>query len=179
MNTATIQIENKKALVPQLRFQGFDDKWELKKLGEVTEKVNSGKTPLGGESVYATEGILFIRSQNVLDSKLSFENSTFISEKINNTMKNSVVNANDILLNITGASLGRSCVVPYNFTVGNVNQHVCIIRLNKENDPYFIQPIFSSNKWQNIFTSLQTGSGREGLNFQSIRSITLAFPPLS
>jgi type I restriction enzyme, S subunit len=163
---------------PTLRFPEFNGEWELKKLGEITEKVNSGKTPLGGESVYVKKGILFIRSQNVLDSKLSFENSTFITEKINNTMKNSVVKANDILLNITGASLGRSCVVPNNFTVGNVNQHVCIIRLNKENEPYFIQPIFSSEKGQNIFTSLQTGSGREGLNFQSIRSMTLAFPAL-
>ena len=142
---------------PTLRFPEFKGSLELKKLGEITEKVNSGKTPLGGEFVYVEKGILFIRSQNVLDSKLSFENSTFITEKINNTMKNSVVKANDFLLNITGASLGRSCVVPNNFTVGNVNQHVCIIRLNKENEPCFIQPIFSSEKGQNIFShSLKT-----------------------
>ena len=164
--------------VPQLRFPGFDGEWEEKKLGEISKKVNSGKTPLGGESVYVNEGILFIRSQNVLESKLSFENSTFITEKINNTMKNSIVEANDILLNITGASLGRSCVVPKDFIIGNVNQHVCIIRLDKENSPYFIQPIFSSKKGQNTFNSLQTGSGREGLNFQSIKGITLAFPSL-
>ena len=163
---------------PTLRFPEFKGSLELKKLGEITEKVNSGKTPLGGEFVYVEKGILFIRSQNVLDSKLSFENSTFITEKINNTMKNSVVKANDFLLNITGASLGRSCVVPNNFTVGKVNQHVCIIRLNKENEPCFIQPIFSSEKGQNIFTSLQTGSGREGLNFQSIRGMTLSLPTL-
>ena len=162
--------------IPSLRFPEFDGEWKLQKIGEITEKVNSGKTPLGGESVYVEKGVLFIRSQNVLDSKLSFENSTFITETINSTMKNSVVKSNDILLNITGASLGRSCVVPNNFTIGNVNQHVCIIRLNKENNPYFVQPIFSSEKGQNIFTSLQTGSGREGLNFQSIRGITLAFP---
>ena len=49
--------------VPQLRFPGFDGEWEEKKLGEISKKVNSGKTPLGGESVYVTEGILFIRSQ--------------------------------------------------------------------------------------------------------------------
>jgi type I restriction enzyme S subunit len=169
-----IKINN----IPKLRFPEFNGEWNLQKIGEITEKVNSGKTPLGGESVYVEKGVLFIRSQNVLDSKLSFENSTFITETINNTMKNSVVKSNDILLNITGASLGRSCVVPNNFTIGNVNQHVCIIRLNKENDPYFVQPIFSSEKGQNIFTSLQTGSGREGLNFQSIRGMTLAFPTL-
>lgn len=165
--------------IPSLRFPEFDGEWNLQKIGEITDKVNSGKTPLGGESVYVEKGVLFIRSQNVLDSKLSFENSTFITEAINNTMKNSVVKSNDILLNITGASLGRSCVVPNDFTIGNVNQHVCIIRLNKENNPYFLQPIFSSEKGQNIFTSLQTGSGREGLNFQSIRGMALSFPSLT
>src|SRR5690606_17289314 len=101
--------------------------------------VNSGKTPLGGESVYTSYGILFIRSQNILDNKLSLKNSTYIPEEVNDGMKNSIVNPLDILLNITGASLGRSCVVPKNFTTGNVNQHVCIIRLNKNNDPYFLQ----------------------------------------
>mgnify|MGYP001488361105 CR=1 FL=1 len=164
--------------IPQLRFPEFQGDWEKKKLGEVAEKINSGKTPLGGESVYTESGILFIRSQNVTDDKLSFENSTYISEEINSTMKNSVVKANDILLNITGASLGRSCVVPNNFTIGNVNQHVCIIRLNKENNPRFVQPILSSTKGQNIFVSLQTGSGREGLNFESIKGIEISFPTL-
>ena len=162
--------------IPQLRFPEFQGEWEKKKLGEVAEKVNSGKTPLGGESVYTEDGILFIRSQNVNGDKLSLENSTYISEEINNTMKNSIVRANDILLNITGASLGRSCVVPNDFKIGNVNQHVCIIRLNKETCPRFVQPILSSNKGQNIFISLQTGSGREGLNFESIKGIELYFP---
>ncbi|MFZ4796854.1 MAG: restriction endonuclease subunit S [Bacteroidia bacterium] len=164
--------------IPPLRFPEFKGDWVRKKLGEVAEKINSGKTPLGGESVYSASGILFIRSQNVNDDKLSFDNSTFISEKINNTMKNSVVKSNDILLNITGASLGRSCVVPENFTIGNVNQHVCIIRLNKESNPRFVQPILSSTKGQNTFISLQTGSGREGLNFESIKGIEISLPIL-
>jgi type I restriction enzyme S subunit len=164
--------------VPNLRFPEFSKPWERKKIGDISEKVNSGKTPLGGETVYVEKGILFIRSQNVLDSKLSLENSTYITEIINNTMKNSIVLANDILLNITGASLGRSCVVPKDFTIGNVNQHVCIIRLNSEYEPAFVQPIFASEKGQNIFTSLQTGSGREGLNFQSIKAIEISFPSL-
>jgi type I restriction enzyme, S subunit len=168
----------KQTSIPQLRFPEFKGEWEKKKLGEVAEKINSGKTPLGGESVYSDKGILFIRSQNVNDDKLSLENSTYISEKINDTMKNSVVLANDILLNITGASLGRSCVVPNDFAIGNVNQHVCIIRIDKKNNPNFIQPILSSEKGQNIFTSLQTGSGREGLNFQSIKGIEITFPTL-
>ena len=161
-----------------MRFPEFSEEWIKTNLGDVARKVNSGKTPLGGEVTYSSEGILFIRSQNVNNDKLELENSVFISDEINNGMQNSIVKPNDILLNITGASLGRSCVVPANFTIGNVNQHVCIIRLYEKFNPRFLQPIFSSNKGQNIFLSLQTGSGREGLNFESIKRIQLYFPSL-
>ena len=159
-----------------MRFPGFEGEWESKKLGEITNKVNSGKTPLGGETIYTKEGVLFIRSQNVNSDKLELDNSTFIPELVNFQMKNSIVKPNDILLNITGASLGRSCVVPHDFEIGNVNQHVCIIRLEKQYNPRFLQPLFSSKKGQIIFTSLQTGSGREGLNFESIKGIKLFIP---
>ncbi|WP_185208978.1 restriction endonuclease subunit S [Chryseobacterium sp. C3] len=162
--------------VPNLRFSEFTEEWETMKLGEIADKVNSGKTPLGGEAVYTKEGVLFIRSQNVNNDGLELDNSVFIPESVNNQMKNSIVRSNDILLNITGASLGRSCVVPEDFKMGNVNQHVCIIRLKQNYNPRFVQPIFSSYKGQNIFNSLQTGSGREGLNFESIKGIKLSIP---
>ncbi|MFA9187698.1 restriction endonuclease subunit S [Flavobacterium magnesitis] len=161
-----------------MRFPEFKGKWEVKKLGEVTSKINSGKTPLGGDAVYTNEGILFIRSQNVNNDKLELENPVFIPEEINKGMKNSIVHPNDILLNITGASLGRSCVVPEEFNIGNVNQHVCIIRTNTGYNSRFIQPILSSTKGQNVFKSLQTGSGREGLNFESIKNIKINFPTI-
>src|SRR6218665_603394 len=164
--------------VPNLRFPGFEGGWEVKMLGDISEKINSGKTPLGGEAVYSDNGVFFIRSQNVNKDKLDLENPVFIPENINKTMLNSIVKPNDILLNITGASLGRSCVVPSEFEIGNVNQHVCIIRLNEKYNPRFIQPIFSSNKGQKMFISLQTGSGREGLNFENIKGIKYYLPRL-
>jgi len=168
----------KSSNVPNLRFPGFSDPWIKAKLGDIAEKINSGKTPLGGESNYLTEGVLFVRSQNVNNDRLELENIVYISENVNAGMKNSVVRANDILLNITGASLGRSCVVPEDFEKGNVNQHVCIIRPRKQYNPRFIQPILGSTRGQAIFESLQTGSGREGLNFDSIKKIELDFPSL-
>ncbi|KMQ64568.1 hypothetical protein ACM46_09930 [Chryseobacterium angstadtii] len=164
--------------VPNLRFPGFNEEWETKKLVDITIKVNSGKTPLGGEKAYKASGVHFIRSQNVNNGRLQLENSVFISESTNAEMKNSVVQANDILLNITGASLGRSCVVPRNFKIGNVNQHVCIIRFKDNYDPRFVEPIMASEKGQLTFKSLQTGSGREGLNFESIKGISLDLPEI-
>lgn len=165
-------------VLPKLRFPEFKENWGKKKINEIAEKINSGKTPLGGETVYTENGVTFIRSQNINDDKLLLDNVVYIPEEINKGMKNSVVKPNDILLNITGASLGRSCVVPENFTTGNVNQHVCIVRLNEKNNSNFIQSFFSSFKGQIIFQSLQTGSGREGLNFESIKGIKINLPSL-
>jgi type I restriction enzyme, S subunit len=165
-------------LLPKLRFPEFKGDWQKKKILELTEKVNSGKTPLGGEAVYTEEGILFIRSQNVNNDRLELENKTYIPLEINEGMKNSIVKPNDILLNITGASLGRSCVVPKDFSIGNVNQHVCIIRPRETVNPRFIQPQFSSKKGQDLFQSLQVGGGREGLNFESIKNIQISIPSI-
>ena len=165
--------------IPLLRFPEFEGVWVKRKLGSITTKINSGKTPLGGERSYTNAGVLFIRSQNVIDDTLSVENPTFIPFEVNSIMKNSSVKPNDILLNITGASIGRSCVVPEEFQIANVNQHVCIIRLDESNEPHFVQPLLSSRKGQNLLLSLQTGSGREGLNFQSIKEVPLFYPTLT
>lgn len=135
------------------------------------------KTPKGGESVYHTSGIPFIRSQNVIDNSLILDH-TCIPEEMHESMKSSKVLAGDILLNITGGSIGRSCVVPTNFKEGNVNQHVSIIRLKKDN-PNFLQSILSSWRGQKLIFEGQTGSGREGLNFESIKGFKVSFPTVS
>ena len=162
--------------IPQLRFPEFEGEWEEKKLGNISSKIGSGKTPKGGEEVYTSYGIPFIRSQNVIDNNLILD-KTHIPENIHIEMKSSKVLSNDILLNITGGSIGRSCVVPNNFEEGNVNQHVCIIRL-KNDSPKFLQSIISSHQGQKLIFQGQTGSGREGLNFESIKGFNINFPTL-
>jgi len=163
---------------PRLRFNEFSGDWVANKLGEITLKVGSGSTPRGGDKVYQSHGIPFIRSQNVNNECLSLDNLIYIPENINAQMQGSVVQSDDILLNITGASIGRSCVVPSNFMIGNVNQHVCIIRLKADYYSRFFQPYLSSSRGQRSVLSFQVGSGREGLNFQAIRSFKIYVPVL-
>lgn len=159
---------------PQLRFSLFKEDWKEVKLKNITSKIGSGKTPFGGEKVYSEQGIPFIRSQNVNNDRLVLDD-TFITSDIHLEMKGSTVLPNDILLNITGASIGRSCVVPNDFIEGNVNQHVCIIR-TQEAEPRFIQSYLSSWRGQKLIYQSQTGSGREGINFESIGKFKLYLP---
>ena len=103
--------------------------WEWCRLASLTIRIGSGSTPTGGSSAYSDFGIKFIRSQNVYNNGLSLENVVFISEDINLKKSASIVKPGDILLNITGGSIGRCALVPNEFDIGNVNQHVIIIRL--------------------------------------------------
>ena len=163
--------------VPKLRFGEFDGSLKAVKLGEIASKVGSGSTPRGGSEAYESEGVIFIRSQNVNQNKLLLDDVVFISQETHQKMSGSKVLPNDILLNITGASIGRTCLVPSMFEEANVNQHVCIIRTPQDN-PKFIQSFLSSDKGQNLVDSHQSGGGREGLNFQAIRSFDLTIPSI-
>ena len=162
---------------PKIRFKGYTEDWEQRKLGDVTVKIGSGKTPSGGKNVYVDAGIPLIRSQNVNDNKVDFEDIVYIDESTDKLMMNSRVFANDVLLNITGASIGRSAVYK-GLDEANVNQHVCIIRPIEGYHPDFIQLNLASDRGQKQIKSSQAGGGREGLNFQQIGKMKFVFPTL-
>lgn len=161
--------------VPQIRFNGYSDAWVQRKLIDITTKIGSGKTPKGGSEVYQSNGIALLRSQNVTNDHVDMTDVAFISEEINKTMLGSEVQHNDVLLNITGASIGRSAVYKHTETA-NVNQHVSIIRLTQGFDPDFVQQLISSFQGQNQIQAFQAGGAREGLNFKQIGLMTFAFP---
>lgn len=153
-------------------------KWEKKELGEICEKIGSGSTPKGGRAVYLESGVPIIRSQNVLNGFLDMNDVAYISEEQHKKMRGTWVCADDILLNITGASIGRACIVPDYVKKANVNQHVCIIRLKENMQSYFLCNIILSDKIQEQIKLLSAGGGRQGLNFQQISSFQIALPTL-
>lgn len=155
--------------------ENIPKEWGVTKLKYNLSKIGSGKTPKGGAEVYTDSGVVFIRSQNVYDDGLRLDDVVFINEEINNQMNNSRVEFDDVLLNITGGSIGRTSHV-YNIgVIANVNQHVCILRpiTNKINS-ILLHGIIQSNVTQLQIQSLQNGSNREGLNFEQIGNILMA-----
>lgn len=152
--------------------------WEAAKLNSHVAKVGSGVTPKGGSDSYLSSGIPLIRSQNVLVGRLSLDDVVFISDEQHEKMRNSALSPNDVLLNITGASIGRSAVLPADFEVGNVNQHVCIIRTELTLSPHFLCQYLNSEMGQKQVDKFQAGGNREGLNYQQIRSFDVPLPPV-
>ncbi|NPT32895.1 restriction endonuclease subunit S [Paraburkholderia xenovorans] len=153
--------------------------WSAEKLNSHVSKVGSGVTPKGGSDSYLSAGIPLIRSQNVLVGRLSLDDVVFIPPEQHEKMRNSALVPNDVLLNITGASIGRCAVLPADFDEGNVNQHVCIIRPAKSLNPYFLCHYLNSDIGQKQIGKFQAGGNREGLNYQQIRSFDVPVPPIS
>nr|WP_283775068.1 restriction endonuclease subunit S [Bacillus zhangzhouensis] len=152
--------------------------WKVKKIKHFATHVGSGKTPSGGSEVYLDEGVPFLRSLNVHFDGIRLKDLAFISEDTNAEMKSSQVQPLDILLNITGASIGRTAIVPKDFGRANVNQHVCIIRLNKKKMyPYYFNMLMASDVINQQIWFAQNGSSREGLNFVQVKELKFAMPP--
>ena len=156
-------------------------KWKKCKLGVCCSKIGSGKTPRGGSSVYVDHGVMFLRSQNVLWGTLDINDVSYIDEDTNNTMLSTEVHCGDVLLNITGASIGRSCIYSLNDRA-NVNQHVCILRLSQECKdsllPEFLLQQILSDRIQQQVMDCQNGGSREGLNFQQIADFNIVVPDI-
>jgi len=152
--------------------------WEQTTIGDVALKVGSGITPKGGSNTYKEYGRPFVRSQNVGWGRLILGDIAYIDDEIHSTFSATELKENDVLLNITGASIGRSALADQNLIGGNVNQHVCIIRSNSNHaNPKFINYLLLSSLGQRQIDSFQAGGNREGLNFGQIRSIKFPLPP--
>ena len=153
--------------------------WAWSKLGDLCIKTGSGSTPSGGKDAYVSSGVPFLRSQNVYDEGLRLDGVAFISESTHERMSSTTVKPSDLLLNITGGSIGRCAVVPDSFVIGNINQHVAIIRLALLESGRFLHSVICSDYFQKHIFGNQTGAGREGLPKNRMDQILIPVAPLA
>ena len=152
--------------------------WPLIPLDNLVTKVGSGSTPKGGETVYKSEGVPFIRSMNVVFFGFKHTGLAFLDNKQADGLKNAEVKALDILLNITGASIGRVTLAPKSLEGARVNQHVCIIRPNEALEPRFLNAYFSSPAMQSRIWADNYGVTRQALTKQQILDFEIPLAPL-
>lgn len=143
------------------------------RLGDCTTKIGSGQTPSGGYRAYSTSGVPLIRSQNVLMGDFTTDGLAYISAKIDEDMRGTRVVRNDVLLNITGASIGRVCVVPEEICPANVNQHVCILRCNEDLHPAYLASVLASPAFQSMIWQDQAGATRQALTKDMIENFQI------
>jgi type I restriction enzyme S subunit len=153
--------------------------WDTVKLKWNTDKIGSGVTPDGGSEAYVDDGVTFLRSQNVHFDGLRLDDVAYIDEETDEEMESTRVRPWDVLLNITGASIGRCTLVPSDFPRANVNQHVCIIRAEQEklHPPYLSQVMASSVGQEQIYAEID-GASRDAVTFAEIGNFVTPKPPL-
>lgn len=154
------------------------EEWKIVPIRYLNTKVGSGVTPKGGAEVYTEEGVTFIRSQNVHFEGLRLDDVVKIDFDTHEKMSGSKVDYKDVLLNITGASIGRCCVVNIRDEM-NVNQHVCIIRPNNALLSEYLNLVLQSDVGQTQIRLGITGGNREGLNFEAIKNFLIPLPETS
>lgn len=153
--------------------------WTQKLLGEITIKIGSGVTPRGGKSTYQENGIALIRSMNVHNGMFEYRELAHISDEQATKLDNVVIEENDVLLNITGASVARSCVVPSEILPARVNQHVCVIRCKECIIPEFLNNLLIDDNYQELLWSIaRAGATREAITKQQVECLQIIMPPV-
>ncbi|WP_442499489.1 restriction endonuclease subunit S [Methylobacter sp. sgz302048] len=181
------QLLKNKKIGKQTKFQPVKEEekpfnlpkgWMFVRLGAITNKIGSGSTPRGGKSVYVNKGVPFLRSQNIWDDGIRMHDVAYIPKSTHEKMANTAVMPKDILLNITGASLGRCALVPDDFEQANVSQHVTIIRATNLETRHYLHLCMLSPYAQKMIWGRQVGMAREGLSKKVLEQFEIPLPPI-
>ena len=155
--------------------------WKKVICKDISLKIGSGATPSGGNSSYKEEGISLIRSMNVHNNKFVYKDLAFIDDEQAKKLKNVIIEENDILLNITGASVARCCIVPSEIIPARVNQHVSIVRTKQDIIiPVFLCYQFTNDTYQRMLWNIATSGGatREAITKQQVENLEVIVPPI-
>ena len=152
------------------------EEWEVEPLGELSDFVTSGSR--GWAQFYSESGALFIRSQNVRDGRLSFEDVQYVTPPPGAEGNRTKVRLNDLLITITGNSVGNVALVEQKFDEAYISQHVGLVRLKEPTRGAYICRYLSPNSPGNPqIAGSQSGQSKPGLNLQNLKDFRIALPP--
>lgn len=177
-------LQNSKELFQSLLnkiFLDLDRISHLYKMADLCTKIGSGATPKGGQKNYKLNGISLIRSMNVHNAIFKYANLAYIDQEQANLLRNVTVEENDVLINITGASIARVCIVPSDILPARVNQHVSILRIKQQYVlPSFINYLLISQPYQKKLLSIgeKGGTTRQAITKAQLENFTVFLPQL-
>ena len=150
----------------------------MTRLGDICEKIGSGATPHGGNEAYCLEGISFVRSQNIGDFSFSANGLAHINNEQAKKLSNVELKPNDILLNITGDSVARTCIIDSEYLPARVNQHVAIIRGKKDIVLSSYLLYFLQWKKKYLLQLASAGATRNALTKSMIEQLEIELPTI-
>lgn len=170
-------MEEKKRNVPKLRFPGFTDEWEQRKLGELSAFITKGATPTTYGYDWVDKGIPFFRNDAIRDNQFVYGDYSYISEEANDALKRSEITRDDILIAITG-DIGKVGIVPKTILKANINQHTARVRIVSGDRPYFIYQSLATERQQREYKKIKTGLSMPQLSLEQIRDTEILCPSI-
>jgi type I restriction enzyme S subunit len=156
----------------------FKTQGERRTLGGVTSRITKGSSPKWQGFAYQSDGLLFVRSQNVGWGKLLLDDLSYLPSEFGEKHKNSAICKWDVLLNIVGASIGRTAVATDEIEGANCNQAVALIRLKSPNrtDARYVNLWLQSQEAQAKIVQGSVDVARANFSLSSIGSLALPWP---
>ncbi|MDA0836517.1 MAG: restriction endonuclease subunit S [Planctomycetota bacterium] len=154
------------------------DGWCWATVDQMTTLVTKGTSPNWQGYEYQDSGMIFLRSQNVRWGTLDLSKLVYLSEEFNETHQNSIVRDGDVLLNLVGASIGRSAIASSEIDGANLNQAVAIIRLcaqgllNRLLVHFILSPPI-----QSYIANTKADVARANFNLDDVRPTPIPVPP--
>ena len=155
--------------------------WSVEKLKTLTSKIGSGATPKGGRESYISEGISLVRSMNVYKGYFEYDGLAHITEEQARELDNVTLQENDVLINITGASVARCCILPKAVLPARVNQHVSILRTTDKLNPVYLSNLLITDTEQRVLLGIGGAGGatREAITKTELETLDIPVPPMS
>ena len=155
--------------------------WGKKQVKDMSLLITKGSSPKWqGNSYVNSDGILFVTSENVREGYLEFNPAKYVDNSFNIKQRRSILNKGDVLVNIVGASIGRAAIFDLDVENANINQAVCLIRLDKNNmlPPYLCFFLNSEHAFIQ-YASMVKDTARANLSLENVGCLEIGIPSLS
>ena len=153
--------------------------WSVKRLEDLTTEIGSGATPRGGSKVYVEQGVALVRSQNVFDYEFVWDGLARITDEAAKKLEKLTLQEGDVLFNITGASILRTCIVDPRVLPARVNQHVARIRADEGVSPYYLHEYLVRKEMKDQMIGLNAGATREAITKGHLQNLEIIAPSTS
>ena len=177
------QLNEARALFQKALSKAMEPKegWEEKKVKDLSLLITKGSSPKWqGNSYVNSGGILFVTSENVREGCLEFNPAKYVDNSFNIKQRRSILKKNDVLVNIVGASIGRAAIFDIDVENANINQAVCLIRLdNNKLLPQYLCLFLNSEYAFNQYASMVKETARANLSLDNIGCLEISIPSLS
>lgn len=152
--------------------------WEIFSGKEITNLIAKGSSPRWQGYEYTSAGTLFITSENVRDGYLNISMPKYIPPEFHRKLNRTQIRKGDILINLVGASIGRSCVVNQSFNSANINQAVSVFRIKNGIYHAYIGNYFQAPNTIRRILGMQVDAARPNISLTDLRSFLIPLPPL-